>query len=109
MSNKFSQNVKKILRERKLSNKEVCASAQISPSTLSQWLKGQKPLMDDSVLRLARCLGVTVDFLLSGEQIPADLQQNIDDILSQDFFELHSGLYKLTVHKYAGKSLKRGN
>ncbi len=56
------------MQERKVTAKIVCNATGIPKSTLSEWLTGRQPKLDESIVRLARFFGVSVERLICGEE-----------------------------------------
>ena len=53
-------------RERGLSQAELAARIRVSPSALGMYEQGRREPSADTLVALARALGVTTDFLLTG-------------------------------------------
>ena len=54
-------------RERGMSQAELAASIGLSPSALGMYEQGRREPSADTMVALARALGVTTDFLLTGK------------------------------------------
>lgn len=65
--NDFSLRLKKLLKERKLTLKEVSALTKIPKSTLHDWTIATVPTDFLAAKRLARELGVSFSYLMTGE------------------------------------------
>lgn len=60
-----------LMKKQKVTQKELAARIETAESTLSRFLSGTTDRLDsDSVLRIARCFGVSTDFLLGETSIP---------------------------------------
>ena len=60
-----------LMKKRKVTQKELAARIDTAESTLSRFLSGATDRLDsDSVLRIARCFGVSTDFLLGETSVP---------------------------------------
>ena len=60
-----------LMKKQKVTQKELAARIETSESTLSRFLSGATDRLDsDSVLRIARCFGVSTDFLLGETPVP---------------------------------------
>lgn len=57
----------KILDEKKLKNSDVARGAKVSNMTLSDWKRGNTIPKTDTMKKIADFLGVTVDYLMKGE------------------------------------------
>ena len=59
------------MKNRKITQKELAARIDTAESTLSRFLSGTTDRLDsDCVLRIARCFGVSTDFLLGETSVP---------------------------------------
>ena len=65
MSMLFAENLRKLRIERNLSRKELAEQLYVTPSTMSRWENGKRLPDADMIYRLAECLNVNVDILLS--------------------------------------------
>ncbi|MBV6418692.1 MAG: hypothetical protein CMLOHMNK_03622 [Steroidobacteraceae bacterium] len=66
MRRDFADRVKELREERKLSQNELAAAANISPASFSRILSGERPLRMDQAVALAQAIGVTVIELTAG-------------------------------------------
>lgn len=57
-----------LLRERKIKQKDFCLSIGIYPTSLTDWKTHNTVPPVDIALRIARALGVTVEYLVTGEE-----------------------------------------
>ena len=93
------------MKLRKISAAELSRKAKIPKSTISEWMQGRQPKFDETILRLAQVLGVSVEKLLTGSPNAKD-EDLVEQILSQSddgFVEIHSGVYRLKIEKFKGK------
>lgn len=93
------------MKLRKISAAELGRKAKIPKSTISEWMQGRQPKFDETILRLAQVLGVSVEKLLTGSPNTKD-EDLVEQILSQSddgFVEIHSGVYRLKIEKFKGK------
>lgn len=81
----ISQRIFALLREKKLSQKELSEYTGISPAAISSWKsKGTNP-SSDKIVKISEFLDVDVYYLLTGEYQPAStfrLQKNQNIMLS---------------------------
>lgn len=101
----FANNLKNLMKLRKISAAELGRKAKIPKSTISEWMQGRQPKFDETILRLAQVLGVSVENLLTGSTNTKD-EDLVEQILSQSddgFVEIHSGVYRLKIEKFKGK------
>lgn len=67
----FSRNLKALMTERNMTQKELCQRTGISPSGVSQYLSGSTGLPKDATLRkLAEALDTSVEFLTGTTEEP---------------------------------------
>ena len=60
-------------KDMKLSQEELAELAEVSPQLLSTAERGTKALRPENLLNITTALGVSVDYLLTGEIIDKDL------------------------------------
>ncbi len=93
MKLKISQTLSHILESRRLTIKEVSKATGVPMSSISGWKKDNRSPHAEQAGKVARHLGVTVHFLLFGEE---DHEEPFQKILKEDFF---SGTFEITVKK----------
>lgn len=98
----FAKTLKTILRQKAKTTGDLAREINVSPKTIQDWLTGRTPRDLDAVRRCAEYLGVSVHFLLYGEN---DGHNLIEQVLEKT--ELHTGLYEITIKKVSSKT-KRG-
>ena len=70
-----------LIKERKITQSDLAKKAGLQESTLSRFLQGRiKKLGDGSLIKLARALNVSTDFLLGETDIPDRLNYDIDEL-----------------------------
>ena len=70
-----------LIKERKITQSDLAKKAGLQESTLSRFLQGRiKKLGDGSLIKLARVLNVSTDFLLGETDIPDRLNYDIDEL-----------------------------
>ena len=62
-----------LLNERVLKNADIARATGISNMTLSDWKRGVSTPKQDKLMKIADCLGVSVDYLMTGEEPKVDL------------------------------------
>ena len=67
-----------LLNERGLKNADIARATGISNMTLSDWKRGVSTPKQDKLMKIADCLGVSVDSLLTGEEPKVDLSAQAD-------------------------------
>ena len=105
LSMNFSGNLKRVMDERGLTVKTICEATGIPTSTLSDWLSGSSPRLNDHILKLTRFLGCSVDFLLTGSEPEKEIIESIVEEGS-NFSEIHVGVYRVKIEKLIRKSNK---
>jgi transcriptional regulator with XRE-family HTH domain len=90
----FAKTLKKIIRQKAMTTGELAKEINVSPKTINDWLTGRTPRDLDAVKRCAEVLGVTVHYLLYGEE---DRRNLIEEILERT--EIHTGLYEISIKK----------
>src|SRR4051794_10286382 len=64
----FAEKVRNLLKERRLSQSDLAEALGTSQPQVSRWLEGGTPPRWDYLLKMARALGVSVDYLIDAEQ-----------------------------------------
>lgn len=103
----FAKTLKKLMQERGVSAAVVCSATSIPKSSLSEWLAGRQPKMDESIIRLAKFFGVSVEFLICGKHPEETLVKGLLEDLEDGFVSIHRGVYRINVEKYAKTPLKK--
>jgi transcriptional regulator with XRE-family HTH domain len=88
----LEDNLKKIFNDRGLNANSVAQATEIPRSNIERWLTGANPDVKQ-LLTLAKFLGVTVDYLVTGKSS----SPTIEDLVEK--FEVHTGLYEVSVKK----------
>ena len=78
------QNLNNILKERKITQKELCQHISIAESKLSYWLTKSKSIPSEYIIPICEYLSVSPSFLLTGQE--RDLKNYI--IISKEEIEL---------------------
>lgn len=74
---------RRILQRRKmlgLSQEELAEAADVSPQLLSTAERGTKAIRPENLLKISKALGVSADYLLTGDIIDKDLSIIADKI-----------------------------
>ena len=80
-------------KELYLSQEELAENAGVSPQLLSTAERGIKAIRPENLLKISRALGVSTDYLLTGEIIDKDI-----DIISHKLHDLPAGQVR-TIEK----------
>ena len=79
----FAKLLVTLMEEKQLGVREAARKAGVSPSTIVSWRSGSHPEDYLAVKRLARALGVTLSFLLTGEEEGSrDVAPSIAEVFS---------------------------
>lgn len=89
--------LKKLLKDRRMTLKEVSIATSVPSSTLSEWLNNRSPKNPEQALKVAQYLEVSLHYLLFGEE---DHQEPLTKIMKEDFF---SGTFEINI-----KRIKQG-
>ena len=85
--------LKKLLKDRRMTIKEVSTATSVPSSTLSEWLNNRSPKNPEHTLKVAQYLEVSLHFLLFGEE---DRQEPLTKIMKEDFF---SGTFEINIKR----------
>ena len=93
MSTEIGKVFSKIVQERRLTLKEISKATGVPATTLAEWQANRTPKNPVQVRAIAKFLGVSLHFLLFGEE---DSEEPIQKILKEDFF---SGTFEISVKR----------
>ena len=97
----FKDTLSALMRERRLTVKEVAALAGVSSSVVQNWLEGKNPHDLHAVSQLADKLGVPFKKLLLNEVERVDLPTTVGELFDeQDWF---NGFVRLDVKRLVPK------
>lgn len=82
-----------IIKDRRLTLKEISQAAGVPASTLAEWQSNRTPKNPTQVRAVANYLGVSLHFLLFGEE---DQQEPIQKILKEDIFQ---GTFEISIKR----------
>lgn len=78
----FAENLKDLLEYKGIELKELSAGTGISKNTLDNYLSGQKSLPNiENGVKIAKFLGVSVEYLVEGKTNSQENQKQKDDLL----------------------------
>lgn len=77
-------------KDMKLSQEELAELAEVSPQLLSTAERGTKALRPENLLKISTALGVSVDYILTGEIIDKDLSIISDKLKNVSSTQLRS-------------------
>ncbi|MCM2353724.1 MAG: helix-turn-helix domain-containing protein [Pseudobdellovibrio sp.] len=90
--------LKKLLKDRRMTLKEVSTATSVPSSTLSEWLNNRSPKNPEQTLKVAQYLEVSLHYLLFGEE---DHQEPLTKILKEDVF---SGTFEINIKRVRSKN-----
>ncbi|MBS1983585.1 MAG: helix-turn-helix transcriptional regulator [Bdellovibrionales bacterium] len=99
----FSQTLKDLMRNRGISASAVSKACAIPKSSISEWLSGRKPKMDEALVRLAKFFDVSVEFLITGDHPEETVVSDLVKSLDESFVQIHQGVYRISVEKLKDK------
>lgn len=102
----FARILTKLLAERKLTNKQASSVAGVSASTIQDWKTGTTPADLTALKKLSDGLGVSVAFLISGEEDKSK-HPSVDAIFDKGAV-IFDGYAKIFVQALAEKGKKGG-
>jgi transcriptional regulator with XRE-family HTH domain len=72
------EHIKKVMKLRNISQKEVCDYLNISQQAFTNWNNGNNSSYMKHIPEIAKCLDVSIDFLVSGfeEEPPSPFEYN---------------------------------
>lgn len=97
---KLKQILKALLQKHDMTVVQLARKTAIPKNTLFNWLAGMKPKDVEQAKRVAEVFGVTLDYLLFGENTPSPV--GLRDL--QD--EINAGIFEVILRKAPGVSLK---
>jgi transcriptional regulator with XRE-family HTH domain len=100
--NGFSENLKKLMQDRGVTAKLVCEATGIPQSTFSEWTSGREPKLTESVVRLARFFGCSIEALITGQEPEHDLVAEVIQSMDTGFATVHKGVYRISIEKFVG-------
>ena len=77
----------KLLHERNLTAYQVYKATGVPQSTLSDWKKGRYRPNAEKLLKIANFLGVTVEYLLTGDEEKRDFVNNNPELTESYLFD----------------------
>jgi len=93
----WSQRLKKVLSDRGLSQSRAARLIGVSPSVISGWTAGSRPVDPLRVKRFCDALGISFCWLMTGEEEVGRTPANLEDIfVSEAVFD---GYARIRVEK----------
>jgi transcriptional regulator with XRE-family HTH domain len=100
----FAENLKKLMKRRSMSARELSRATSVPLTTISQWTTGQEPKMTEQVLRVSQHLGTSLEELIQGEGAATPSEDFVKSLLNAEggFVAVHEGIYRIKVEKLRG-------
>lgn len=103
----FTKILIKLMDEKNISIRDAAKLAGVGHSTISSWRSGAAPDNFEAVMKLAKGLGVTFSYLLTGEDdTRPDNPPSVSEVFSEGDF-LFDGFAKITIQRLIPK--EKGN
>ena len=93
MKTQIGKILSQIVKERRLTLKEISTGSGVPATTLAEWQANRTPKNPTQVRAVAKYLGVSLHYLLFGEE---DAEEPIQKILKEDFF---SGVFEINIKR----------
>lgn len=81
---KLKQTLEKLLKDRKISARELSRRCNIPQSTINNFLSGKGSHKPEQILTIAKFFGTSMEYLLFGED---SRPPTLDDVLTEGIFE----------------------
>lgn len=99
----FTKILTKLMDEKEISIREAAKIAGVGHSTISSWRSGASPDNFIAIMKLAKGLGVTFSYLLTGEDdTRPDNPPSVSEVFSEGDF-LFDGFAKITIQRLIPK------
>lgn len=99
----FAKNLKAVLAERGLAQRAAAQIAGVSPAVLNDWLAGATPSDHIAVQRLAKGLGCSFEWLLTGTEDRPDFK----GVSMSELFEIEDDASFSGIFQISAKRLRR--
>lgn len=99
----FATNLKHLIKERGLNPRIISEATGIPRATISDWMNGTEPRLNDSIIALSKFFGCSIDYLITGKEPEEDLINNMIEDAKDSFTEIHTGIYRLRIEKMISK------
>lgn len=110
---KFAETLKRLMKERNVSTKLLSQAISVPQSTLSEWSAGREPRLNESIIKVAKFFGVSVEYLITGSDEESKVIAEFSKSLESGFIEVHQGIYCIKIEKFKpeqnNKPLRRNN
>jgi transcriptional regulator with XRE-family HTH domain len=93
MSTQIGKVFSEIIKERRLTLKEISAATGVPATTLAEWQANRTPRNPSQVRAVSKYLGISMHYLLFGEE---DGEEPVQKILKENMFQ---GTFEITVRR----------
>ena len=95
----IGERIKQIMRERRISAKELSQATGIPASTIAQWVNYKQTPRPDALLVTAHALSVPIEFLITGEHPEEKVIKELTSSLEKTWVSLHEGTYRIKIER----------
>jgi transcriptional regulator with XRE-family HTH domain len=85
--------LRKLLKERRMTFKEISRVTGVPATTIAEWANDRTPKNPEQIRQVAKFLGISVHYLLFGEE---DSQDPIAKVFKEDIF---SGTFEISIKR----------
>ncbi len=103
MELKIGRVLSNIVKQRRLTLKEISKATGVAATTLSEWQSNRAPRNPTHLLKVARYLDVSVHFLLFGEE---DQTEPLQRLLKNEIF---TGTFEISIKRVQINTKDKGN
>ncbi len=104
----FSQNLKQLLKQKNLTQKQLSKMTKICPSVINDWCNGTVPYDHCRILKIAEVLDTDFQKLLTS--VPSKREIPNDELCSTVHeIELPAGTYRIVLKKIIKNDLQRNS
>ena len=95
----IGKRIKALMRERRVSAKEISLETGIPQSTIAQWCNYDQEPKADALVKLAKYFSVSIEYLITGEHPEASAAKEIFEGLEKHFVSVHTGVYRINIER----------
>lgn len=93
MSTQIGKVLSQIIKQRRLTLREISKATGVPATTLAEWQANRTPKNPSQIKAVSKYLGVSLHFLLFGEE---DSEEPIQKIMKEDFFK---GTFEISIKR----------
>ncbi len=107
VSSAFAANLKKVLKERGLSQRAAAEICGVNATSITDWLAGMAPRDLSAVLRLCQAIKVDFQWLLTGQHSEVRLEDlSLNEIFEIEHDPAFSGMFVIEAKRLKRRSKK---